>query len=65
MRSHGGAESLRWTGFGPAAHATSAARYFEECLRGSEYWDVAPEAQTAANVPARLLAFLARADAAG
>jgi hypothetical protein len=41
-----------------AAHATSAARYLEECLDGSEYWDVAPDDQTAANAPARLLEFL-------
>ena len=41
-----------------AAHATSAARYLEECLTGSEYWDVPPEEQTAATAPSRLLAFL-------
>ena len=40
------------------SHATSAARYLEECLAGSEYWDIAPAAQTEANVPARLLQFL-------
>ncbi len=40
------------------SHATSAARYFEECLAGSQYWDVAPEAQTGENAPARLLQFL-------
>jgi pimeloyl-ACP methyl ester carboxylesterase len=40
------------------SHATSAARYLEECLNGSEYWDVPPEAQTAETAPARLLAFL-------
>ena len=40
------------------SHATSAARYLEECLAGSEYWDVAPADQTEANVPARLLQFL-------
>jgi pimeloyl-ACP methyl ester carboxylesterase len=40
------------------SHATSAARYLEECLSGSEYWDVMPEDQTADNAPARLLAFL-------
>jgi pimeloyl-ACP methyl ester carboxylesterase len=39
------------------AHATSAARYLEECLE-AEYWDVAPAEQTAANAPDRLLAFL-------
>jgi pimeloyl-ACP methyl ester carboxylesterase len=40
------------------SHATSAARYLEECLSGCEYWDVPPEAQTAETAPARLLAFL-------
>ena len=42
-----------------ASHATSAARYLQECLPRSEYWDIAPAEQTAANVPARLLQFLA------
>jgi pimeloyl-ACP methyl ester carboxylesterase len=41
-----------------ASHATSAARYLEECLPGAEYWDMAPEAQTETNAPARVLAFL-------
>jgi pimeloyl-ACP methyl ester carboxylesterase len=41
-----------------ASHATSAARYLEECLPKSRYWDAAPESQTEASVPARLLAFL-------
>ena len=40
------------------SHATSAARYLEECLEGSEYWDVPPEEQTAENAPARVLDFL-------
>lgn len=40
------------------SHATSAARYLEECLTGSEYWDLLPAEQTEANVPARLLQFL-------
>jgi pimeloyl-ACP methyl ester carboxylesterase len=40
------------------SHATSAARYLQECLTGSEYWDMAPAEQTPANVPARLLQFL-------
>jgi pimeloyl-ACP methyl ester carboxylesterase len=39
-------------------HATSAARYLEECLERSEYWDVPPEEQIEDNAPARLLAFL-------
>ena len=42
-----------------ASHATSAARYLEECLPKSEYWDIAPAEQTEANVAPRLLAFLA------
>jgi pimeloyl-ACP methyl ester carboxylesterase len=42
-----------------ASHATSAARYLEECLPRSEYWDVPVTAQTEQNVAALLLAFLA------
>jgi pimeloyl-ACP methyl ester carboxylesterase len=41
-----------------ASHATSAARYLEECLERSEYWDVPVEAQTEETAPARLLEFL-------
>jgi pimeloyl-ACP methyl ester carboxylesterase len=41
-----------------ASHATSAARYLEECLPKSEYWDVAVADQTEANAPARVLEFL-------
>jgi pimeloyl-ACP methyl ester carboxylesterase len=41
-----------------AAHATSAARYLEECLPRAEYWDIPPEQQTEDNVPARVLEFL-------
>ena len=41
-----------------ASHATSAARYLQECLPQSEYWDLLPAEQTQANVPARLLQFL-------
>lgn len=40
------------------AHATSAARYLEECLPKAQYWDVPPEQQTESNVPGRLLEFL-------
>jgi pimeloyl-ACP methyl ester carboxylesterase len=47
-----------------AAHATSAARYLEECLAQAEYWDLPPEDQTEANVPQRLLQFLDRASEA-
>jgi len=45
------------------AHATSAARYLEECLPGSEYWDILPAEQTEDNVPDRLIDFLDRASA--
>jgi pimeloyl-ACP methyl ester carboxylesterase len=41
-----------------ASHATSAARYLEECLPHSQYWDALPEAQTEDTAPARLLQFL-------
>lgn len=42
------------------AHAISAARYLEECLRGAEYWDVPVEGQTVATAPARVLEFLGK-----
>jgi pimeloyl-ACP methyl ester carboxylesterase len=41
-----------------AAHATSAARYLQECLPKSEYWDMPTAQQTDSTVPARLLEFL-------
>ena len=40
------------------SHATSAARYLEECIPGAQYWDVPPEGQTAETAPPRLLEFL-------
>ena len=40
------------------SHATSAARYFEECLPKSQYWDVPVEGQTEATAPGRILEFL-------
>lgn len=43
------------------SHATSAARYLEECLPRSEYWDVAPPGQTADTAAPRVLEFLANA----
>ena len=46
------------------SHATSAARYLEECLPRSEYWDVPPAGQTEETAPARLLQFLESATAA-
>ena len=47
-----------------ASHATSAARYLQECLPKSEYWDIAPDDQGEENTTERLLDFLARATAA-
>ncbi len=44
-------------------HATSAARYLEECLPKSEYWDMPVEQQTEENTPARVMAFLGKAAA--
>jgi pimeloyl-ACP methyl ester carboxylesterase len=41
------------------SHATSAARYLEECLPRAEYWDIAVDAQTEETVSPRLLQFLA------
>ncbi|MDB5770531.1 MAG: acyl-CoA esterase [Burkholderia sp.] len=46
-----------------ASHATSAARYLEECLPKAEYWDIAADAQTEENTSAKLLDFLGRATA--
>lgn len=46
-----------------AAHATSAARYLEECLPRADYWDVPVADQTEAATNARVMAFLERADA--
>ena len=40
------------------SHATSAARYLEECMPKSQYWDALPEAQTAQSAVPRLLQFL-------
>jgi pimeloyl-ACP methyl ester carboxylesterase len=44
------------------SHATSAARYLEECLPKAQYWDALPEEQSEANAPARLLQFLMEID---
>jgi pimeloyl-ACP methyl ester carboxylesterase len=41
-----------------ASHATSAARYLEECLPKAEYWDVPVADQTEEATNARLLEFL-------
>jgi pimeloyl-ACP methyl ester carboxylesterase len=44
-----------------ASHATSAARYLQECLPRAEYWDVPVSEQTEHTAPARVLEFLDRA----
>jgi pimeloyl-ACP methyl ester carboxylesterase len=44
-----------------ASHATSAARYLEECLSCADYWDIPVSDQTEATVPARVLDFLDKA----
>ena len=41
-----------------ASHATSAARYLEECLPNSQYWDMPPAGQTEDASSACLLGFL-------
>ncbi len=43
-----------------ASHATSAARYLEECLPRAEYWDVPVAEQTEAATPGRILEFLGK-----
>jgi pimeloyl-ACP methyl ester carboxylesterase len=40
-------------------HATSAARYLEECIPNADYWFMPRSEQTPENAPARVLAFLA------
>ena len=47
-----------------ASHATSAARYLEECLPQSQYWDAPVAEQTEATAPAKLLEFLGQVRAA-
>jgi pimeloyl-ACP methyl ester carboxylesterase len=41
-----------------ASHATSAARYLQECLPRADYWDVPVAQQTDVTAPARVLSFL-------
>lgn len=41
-----------------SSHATSAARYLEECLQRANYWDALPDVQTEETAPARVLQFL-------
>ena len=40
------------------SHATSAARYLQECIPGAQYWDAAVAQQTPDATNARVLAFL-------
>ena len=42
-----------------SSHAPSAARYLQECIPGSQYWDVPVEEQTAETAPGRVIEFLA------
>jgi pimeloyl-ACP methyl ester carboxylesterase len=42
-----------------SSHATSAARYLEECLPAAQYWDVPVAEQTHETAPARVVEFLA------
>jgi pimeloyl-ACP methyl ester carboxylesterase len=42
-----------------ASHATSAARYLEECIPGAEYWDVPVPDQTETATNDRVMKFLA------
>lgn len=44
-----------------ASHATSAARYLQECLPRAQYWDVPVSGQTERTAPARVLEFLGSA----
>lgn len=47
-----------------SSHAPSAARYLQECLPASEYWDIPVSEQTEETVPGRLLEFLDGVEAA-
>ena len=46
-----------------ASHATSAARYLQECLPRADYWDVPVAGQTEDAAPARMLEFLGKVSA--
>lgn len=46
------------------SHATSAARYLEECIPGSDYWNVPVSEQSEAATNACILAFLDKVEAA-
>lgn len=43
-----------------ASHATSAARYLEECISGADYWDMPVAGQTSQATTKRVLDFLAK-----
>jgi hypothetical protein len=45
------------------SHATSAARYLEECLPRAQYWEMPVSGQTEETAPARVLQFLGSVDA--
>jgi hypothetical protein len=42
------------------SHAPSAARYLQECLSRSDYWDVPVAEQTADTAPPRVIGFLSQ-----
>ena len=46
-------------------HATSSARYLEECIPGADYWDVHLESQAPDHIRDRILDFLATHAGAG
>jgi pimeloyl-ACP methyl ester carboxylesterase len=46
------------------SHATSAARYLEECIPKADYWDVPVDEQTEQTAPPRMLTFLESAGSA-
>ncbi|MBX2835509.1 MAG: alpha/beta hydrolase [Gammaproteobacteria bacterium] len=39
-------------------HATSAARFLQECIPNAQYWDASPKEQTEVSAPARVIDFL-------
>ncbi len=45
------------------SHATSAARYLQECIPGSQYWDVPVSAQDSVSTNAKVIEFLQQASA--
>jgi pimeloyl-ACP methyl ester carboxylesterase len=47
---------------GDENHPVSAARYLEECLPRSEYWEVPPAEQAEQTAPLRVLDFLQSSD---